>query len=107
MALNPKYSALRRAAMLDSITAQAASGILRIYSGTQPADADASIGAGVVLAELTMNATAFGSATSTASTDSVLTANAITADSDANATGTAAWARLWKSDGTTPLFDCT
>src|SRR2546426_264740 len=93
--------------MLDSITALASSGILRIYSGSQPADADASIGAGVVLAELTMSATAFGSATNTASTNSVLTANAITSDSDANATGTAAWFRLWKSDGTTPLYDGT
>lgn len=93
--------------MLDTITASAANGILRIYSGSQPADADASIGAATVLAELTMGATAFGSATSTASTNSVLTANAITQDSSANATGTAAWFRLWQSNGTTPILDGT
>jgi hypothetical protein len=93
--------------MLNTLTASAASGILRIYSGTQPTDADTAVGAQVVLAELTMGATAFGSATSTASTDSVLTANAITADSSANATGTAAWFRLWDSAGTTPLVDGT
>lgn len=107
MALNPKVSAARRAAMLNTLTASAASGILRIYSGSQPTDADTAIGAQVVLAELTMNATAFGSATSTASTDSVLTANAITADSSANATGTAAFFRLWDSAGTVPLIDGT
>jgi hypothetical protein len=93
--------------MLDTITASAASGKLRIYSGTQPADADAGIGAGTLLAELTMGATAFGSATSTASTNSVLTANAITQDSSADATGTAAWFRLWQSNGTTPILDGT
>lgn len=93
--------------MLDTLTASAASGKLRIYSGSQPADADASIGAATLLAELTMNATAFGSATSTASTNSVLTANAITQDSSADATGTAAWFRLWQSNGTTPILDGT
>jgi len=91
--------------MLDTLTASAASGKLRIYSGTQPADADAGIGAGTLLAELTMGATAFGSATSTASTNSVLTANAITSDTSADATGTAAWFRLWQSNGTTPILD--
>lgn len=93
--------------MLNTLTATASSGILRIYSGSQPADADASIGAATVLAELTMNATAFGSATSTASTNSVLTAGAIVSDSSANATGTAAWFRLWDSAGTTPIYDGT
>src|SRR6478672_2760490 len=107
MALAPKYSAARRAAMLDTITSAASSGKLRIYSGSKPADADASIGAATLLAELTMNATAFGSATSTASTDSVLTAGAIVSDSDADATGTAAWFRLWQSNGTTPILDGT
>ena len=109
MALGPKYSAARRAAMLDTITSAAASGKLRIYSASKPADADASVasGGGTLLAELTMNATAFGSATSTASADSVLTANAITQDSSADATGTAAWFRLWQSNGTTPILDGT
>lgn len=107
MALNPHVSAARRAAMLNTITAAASSGILRIYSGTQPTDTDTAVGAQVVLAELTMNATAFGSATSVASTDSVLTANSITPDSSANATGTAAWFRLWDSAGTVPLIDGT
>lgn len=86
--------------MLDALTDNAASGILRIYDGTRPTDADTAISGNTVLAELTMGATAFGSASA-----GVLTANAITSDSSANNTGTASWARLWQSNGTTPLGD--
>ncbi len=107
MALNPKVSAVRRKAMLDTITATAASGKLRIYSGAQPTDADTAAGAQVMLAELTMNATAFNAPAAVASTDYVITANAITAAASAAATGTAAWFRLWDSAGTTPIIDGT
>lgn len=81
------------------IGALANSGKLRIYSGTQPANGDASI-TGTLLAELTMGATAFGSPTA-----GLISANSITQDSSADNTGTATHFRLWKSDGTTPLFD--
>jgi hypothetical protein len=90
----------RRNEMLDALTDNAASGILRIYDGTRPTDADTAVSTQVVLAELTMGATAFGSASG-----GVLTANPITSDSSANATGTASWARLWQSNGTTPIAD--
>jgi hypothetical protein len=53
-----------------------------------------------VLAELRFGATAFGAAN-----NGVIAANAITADSDANATGTATWFRCLKSDGATPVMD--
>jgi 5-hydroxyisourate hydrolase-like protein (transthyretin family) len=33
--------------------------------------------------------------------------NAITQDSSADATGTATWARIVKSDGTTHILDCS
>jgi len=81
------------------VGALANSGKLRIYSGTQPANADAAI-TGTLLAELTMNASAFGSPTA-----GLVTAAAITQDSGADADGTATHFRLWKSDGTTPIFD--
>ncbi len=84
----------------DALAAQFNSGYLRIYDGAQPATADTAIGAQVLLAELRFNATAFGAAVA-----GVITAAAITADSAANATGTAAWFRALKSDGTTPLMD--
>lgn len=107
MALNPKVSAARRKAMLDTIIASAANGILRIYSGAQPTDCDTAIGAQVVLAELTMGSPAFTAVAAVASTDYVIAATAITQDSSANATGTAAWFRLWDSGGTIPLVDGT
>lgn len=84
----------------DALAAQFNSGYLRIYDGAQPATADTAVGAQVLLAELRFNATAFGAAVA-----GVITAAAITADSAANATGTAAWFRALKSDGTTPLMD--
>jgi hypothetical protein len=76
------------------------SGYLRIYDGTQAATADTAIGAQNLLAELRFNATASGAASL-----GVITLNAITEDSSANATGTATWFRALRSDGTTVVFD--
>lgn len=101
MALEPKLSNEGANAAADAVTALANSGKLRIYSGTKPANADASI-TGTLLAELTLNATAFGAASA-----GVATANAITADSSADASGTATHFRVWKSNGTSPLWDGT
>lgn len=94
-----RVAVARRNAALDTFTASASAGRLRIYSGTRPADPDTAIGAATMLVECTMGATAFGAASG-----GVLTANAITSGT-AVATGTASWARLWQSNGTTPLFD--
>lgn len=83
---------------LDAITTLAgASALLRIYDGTRPATGGT---ATTLLAELTCNAT-FAPAAS----GGVLTLNAITADASANATGTATWFRIVKSDGTTHVMD--
>jgi hypothetical protein len=54
----------------------------------------------VLLAELTFGNPAFGAASA-----GVATANAITQDSSANASGTCTWFRVVKSDTTTVLFD--
>lgn len=103
MANNIKLAVAVRNALLDGIaTAAGNSGKVRIYSGSQPANADASIGAATLLAELTCNATL-----APAASNGVLTLNSITQDSSADATGTAAWFRLWKADGTTPIIDGT
>lgn len=102
MANNPKRSNEAATAAVDAMTALANSGKLRIYDGSQPANADAAIGGANLLAELTMNATAFA-----AGVAGVATANAITSDTSADATGTATWFRLWKSNGTSPLWDGT
>jgi len=100
MALNLKYSALLRNAKLDAITTQVGtSALIRIYDGSQPATPETAIGAQVLLAELTGNASAFAAAAS----GGVLTANAITNDSSANATGTASWFRILTSGATAKI----
>jgi hypothetical protein len=89
-----------RNSRLDAITTAAGnSGFVRIYDGTRPATG-AAITTQVLLAELTCNATF-----APAAAGGVLTPNAVTADSSANATGTASWWRLVKSDGTTFVMD--
>jgi hypothetical protein len=102
VALNPTFSNEAANAQANALGALLNTGYLRIYDGSQPADPDTAIGAQVLLAELRFNATAFGAAV-----NGVATANAITADSSANATGTAAWFRALKSDGTSPVLDGT
>ena len=86
----------------DALAPLLNTGWIRIYDGAQPATGDTAIAAQVLLAELRFGATAFPAAVA-----GVLTANAITADSSANATGTAAWFRTFKSDGTTAVLDGT
>jgi len=95
-----RLAVARRNEALDAIRDNANSGILRIYSGTRPTDADTSLSGNTVLAELVLNATAFAAASG-----GVLTANAITQDASANASGTASFARLFQSDGTTVFGD--
>jgi len=98
--VHPKTAASRRNAALDSaFDTVLNSGFLRIYDSTQPTDADTALGAQVLLAELTLNATAFAAASAGSKA-----ANAITADSSANATGTATWGSLVTS-GSTRLHD--
>jgi hypothetical protein len=97
-----KMSATLRNARADVITGSSGiggSGVLRIYSGTRPANVAAAI-TGTLLAELTLNAT-FAPAASAG----VLTANSITGDTSADATGTATHFRIFKSGGTTAVMD--
>lgn len=100
MALTPKLANAQASRAADAVTARLNTGYLRIYDGSQPTDADTAVGAQVLLAELRWNATAFGAAV-----NGVATANAITPDSSANASGTATWFRALESDGTTAVFD--
>lgn len=100
MANNPKRSNLAATTEADAVCALLNTGYLRIFDGTQAATADTAVGAQVLLAELRFGATAFGGAT-----NGVATANAITSDTAANATGTASWFRALKSDGTSVVFD--
>lgn len=102
MAAVPKYSNTCVNAEADAIGGALNTGYVRIYDGSQPANADTAVGAQNLLAELRFGADAFPAAVA-----GLLTANAITDDASANATGTAAWARILASDGSTVYFDGT
>lgn len=91
------FSAAVRNSMLDAITTAAGgSALLSIYDGSRPATGGA---ATTLLAQLTCNATFAPGASG-----GVLTLNAITTDSSANATGTASWFRITTS-GATHIVD--
>jgi hypothetical protein len=100
MALTPKLANVAASAAADAVTALLNNGYLRIYDGSQPANADTAVSGQTLLAELRFGATAFGAAS-----NGVANANAITSDSSADATGTASWFRALKSDGTSVVFD--
>lgn len=93
-------------AMLDAFhTAVGNAGILRIYADAGTPDIPAgepAAGAshGTLLAELTMNATAFGDSAADGANVKI-TAGAITADSSANNAGNAVYFVLYDSAGTT------
>ena len=100
MANNLKISSTAVNAQADALSDLLDNGYLRIYDGTQPANANTAITTQVLLAELRFNATAAPAASS-----GVLTMNSITQDSSADNTGTATWFRALKSDGSTVVFD--
>lgn len=108
MAHTPFFSDEAAQAAVDAVAAKCNSGTLKIYTGSQPTDANTALGSQTLLATLTLSATAFGSSSASGSAGSKVvtaTANTITDDSSADATGTAAWFRVLKSDGTSIVFD--
>lgn len=91
------YAAALRNSRLQAIVDLAgANAKVRLYSGSRPATGGT---ATTQLAELTCGATL-----GTISTG-VLTFNAITQDTSADANGTASWFRVVKSDGSTHVLD--
>lgn len=101
MAADPRITNAVATSMVNVIGDLLDSGTIKIYTGTIPTDADTALGAQTLLATLTFNAAAFPSGT-----NGVITAAAITADSSADATGTATWARIATS-GATTVMDVT
>lgn len=88
----------------DAFAGRLDNGYLRIYDSTggtgQPATVDTAIGSQVLLAELR-----FANPSDAGAANGVITFSALTADSSANATGTATWFRAFASDGTTAIWD--
>ncbi len=87
-------------AIVDRLDAGAGAGTLKIYAGSVPANVEAA--AGTLLATLTLSDPAFGDAVDI-NPGARATANAITSDSSADATGTAAYFRASDSDGTSSI----
>lgn len=96
MALNAQTSIASRNLALNAAFDILNSGHLFIYDSTQPTNADTALGAQVLLADLSLNATAFAAASAASKA-----ANSITQDSSANATGTATWGSLCASSRAT------
>jgi hypothetical protein len=95
MPSNIKVATPTRGNMLDEIVSDIGSnGLLRIYSGSQPASPTTAITTQTLLAQLALSATA-----GTVS-NGVLTFSTITSDTSADASGTAAWYRITTSGGT-------
>lgn len=99
MANSPSYSTGYRNALLDGsdMTTLFSGGQLDIFSGSQPADADATEGAGTVLASITLPTPAFAASAS----GGAIAKAGTWQDLSANATGTAAWFRMYDSAVTT------
>jgi hypothetical protein len=94
------FPTLTRNALADALTTYAGSGaLLKIFSGSRPATGGAET---TKLAQLT-----FSGAIAAAASGGVLTLNIPASDTSADATGTASWARITKSDGTTVVTDMT
>jgi len=91
-------------AAVDAVTALvdagSSGGVIKIYDGDPPASADTAVSSQTLLAELTFaDPNAFGSAASGSAT-----ANTITSDTSADASGTASWARIEDASGNV-VFD--
>jgi hypothetical protein len=101
MASNLFLSDAAAKAGCDAVAALANSGSLKIYAGTQPTDANTAISSQTLLATLTMGSTAFAASAAAGTTPArkaTAIANSITDDTSADASGTATWFRLLKSD---------
>ncbi len=103
MAANPMVSMLSARAGLDALLAKlntgGTAGSIKIFSGAMPATCETA-DSGTKLAQLTLSTTAFpASVDSTTTGLATATANAITSDTNAAATGTAGYFRAYDSAG--------
>ena len=109
MANTPFFTDATTIASVNAVSALLNTGYLKIYSGTQPTDANTAIGAQVLLSTLTFAGTAFitPAVASGSAPNKIVTATANAIGSDTNAVGgaTATWFRAYKSDNTTPVMD--
>lgn len=105
MAASPNYSQLAAIAGLNAtlalLNAGSGAGKIKIFTGSMPANVETA-DTGTLLATLPLSATAFPTAVTNASPRGAkATANAITSDTDADATGTAGYWRAYPGTDTT------
>lgn len=99
MASNLKYSNGTRDAQQQGLITYAGTGsIIHIYEGTQPANANTSVGASTLLVSLTVSGSFGTDSNGTITLGSVTSGTAV-------ATGTADFFRITKSDDTTVVMD--
>jgi hypothetical protein len=99
MASNLKYSNGTRDAQQNGLISYAGSGsIIRIYAGSQPANANTAITSQTLLVPLVISGT-FGT-----DSNGTITLSTVT-NGTAVATGTASFFRIVKTDGTTVVMD--
>lgn len=103
MAANPMVSMLSARAALDALLAKlnvgGTAGVIKIFTGAMPATCETA-DSGTRLATLTLSTTAFPASTDPTTTGlATATANAITSDTNAAATGTAGYFRAYDSAG--------
>jgi hypothetical protein len=99
MASNLKYSNGTRDAQQNGLITYAGSAaIIKIYSGTQPVNANTAISSQTLLVSLNVSGSFGTDSNGTITLSSVTSATAV-------ATGTASFFRITKSDGTTVVMD--
>lgn len=96
---NLRYATTPRNNMMDQIRTALAGGSIKVYSGTQPANANTALSGNTLLATLTL-----ASPAGAAPSGGTFTFGTITSGT-AVATGTASFARVFQSDGTTVVCD--
>lgn len=96
-----KLSAAARNALGDNLITSMGNGcLIKLYTGTRPTNPDTALSGNTLLGTLTG-----ASPPAPATSGGVITFSAITQDSSADATGTATWFRIYKSDATTAVID--
>jgi hypothetical protein len=99
MSSNVHVATTSRNGMIDNLAARLNNGFIKVYSGTQPANANTALSGNTLLVTHGFGATAFGSAASGSATANAISSGVIAAS------GTATFARLYESDGTTAVMD--
>jgi hypothetical protein len=95
-------SSLAVETILETIAARMNGGKIVLYSNAEPATADAALSSNTVLAEMAFGSPAFGEAVITSNARTI-TANPVTSDLIANATGEAVFFRGLMADNTVVL----